>query len=143
MRVHMPLRGLYAKWEQLAEVAVAADDTIQDAFLHFKAGTDRHDVWRWFEAQNPSFVLGDVMQGIRHPVGCSGVFQSRYGQYANRSGQAVEVLEPVDPTTYDSQDVGPMYWVSFPDGVVLEAWPEELESLSMKGGQDETVGRAG
>jgi len=61
------LAELYALWDQLADVPVTFDgqDVLDAPFEQFEAGTPREDVWHWFEAQNPRFVVGAVMQGIR------------------------------------------------------------------------------
>jgi len=66
-----PLEELYELWNALGNVPVSnrndkpGADTIEAPFLHFAAGTNREDIWHWFEAQNPGFIVGDVMQGIR------------------------------------------------------------------------------
>ena len=60
------LRDLYAKWDELADVPLADDETIEKGVLHFAAGTQREEIWHWFERQNPRFIVGEVMQGIRH-----------------------------------------------------------------------------
>lgn len=44
-----------------------------------------------------------------------------------RNGQTVEVLGPVDPTSYDFEDVGPMVRVRFPDGAETEAFGDEIQ----------------
>lgn len=60
------LGELYQLWDQLRDVPVSEDDQSLDApFLHFEKGAEKEDVWHWFESQNPRFVVGDVMQGIR------------------------------------------------------------------------------
>lgn len=65
------LTELYALWEQLRNIPVfdtdgeGAEETIEEPFLHFPVGTHREEIWHWFEAQNPDFIVGDVMQGIR------------------------------------------------------------------------------
>lgn len=39
-----------ALWDEFSEVPVGEhDDLIQEDFLHFPAGTDRFDIWHWFE----------------------------------------------------------------------------------------------
>lgn len=66
-----PLNELYKLWDALGNVPVSAGtkavapDTIEEAFLHFPIGTPRETIWRWFEAQNPEFMVGEVMQGHR------------------------------------------------------------------------------
>lgn len=60
-----PIGNLYQMWDLLADVPTNEDDTLAQEFLSFEVGTPREDVWRWFESQNPKFVVGDVMRGIR------------------------------------------------------------------------------
>lgn len=69
----LTLMALYALWEQLGDIPVFPErtpdfemDSIEEPFLHFAVGTPREDIWRWFESQNAKFIVGDVMQGIRH-----------------------------------------------------------------------------
>lgn len=59
------LADLYALWDKLADVPVAENSRIEEAFHCFDAGTPVHDVWRWFEKKHRSFIVGDVQQGIR------------------------------------------------------------------------------
>lgn len=48
--------------------------------------------------------------------------------FAARKGTEAVVLGLVDPTTYDADEVGPMYQIRFTsDGAEIEAWPEEIE----------------
>lgn len=66
------LSDYYALWDSLADIPVAEGESsemeegaIEQDFLHFRAGTPREDIWRWFESQHPEFVVGEVQQGIR------------------------------------------------------------------------------
>ncbi|WP_207308927.1 hypothetical protein [Marinobacter salicampi] len=36
-------------WAELGNVPVTQDGELEEAFLHFPKGTDREDVWQWFE----------------------------------------------------------------------------------------------
>ncbi len=64
------LSQLYALWEQLGDIPTTHDgpdvDCIEEAFLHFDVGTHREDIWHWFEAQHDRFLVGEVMNGVRH-----------------------------------------------------------------------------
>ncbi|MBA9846765.1 hypothetical protein ACUXIL_003405 [Ralstonia pickettii] len=66
----LPLRTLselYRLWDALRDVPVTEDGrNLDGAFLHFSKGVETESVWRWFEAQNPNFIVGDVQRGIRH-----------------------------------------------------------------------------
>lgn len=54
-------------------------------------------------------------------------FQSPYEQYAERNGQAFEIIQEINIPDHDHDgEVLPMYVVRFPDGEEIEAWPEEL-----------------
>lgn len=72
-KVHKSLSELYGLWDQLRDVAVVEDATrpgsallcLDQPFLHFSKGAEVEEVWHWFERQNPQFIVGDVMQGIR------------------------------------------------------------------------------
>lgn len=61
-----PLGDLYANWDRFADVPVSEDGAIEAPFLHFAVGAERETIWRWFESQNTRFIVGDVMNGIRH-----------------------------------------------------------------------------
>jgi hypothetical protein len=61
------LAALYALWDELGDVPVDDSGRIQARFGCFDAGAPRDEVWRWFEAENPQFVVGEVMQGRRVP----------------------------------------------------------------------------
>lgn len=67
--VRKSLSELYALWDKLGDVPTNHDtnsvQVLDEPFLHFGVGTPCEDVWHWFEAQNPEFIVGDVMQGIR------------------------------------------------------------------------------
>lgn len=65
------LAELYRLWEKLGDVPTSEGngeveaDTIEEPFLHFPVGTHREEIWRWFEAQNVGFIVGEVMYGKR------------------------------------------------------------------------------
>lgn len=67
----LTLADYYAYWDLLSNIPTAdghfeyEDGAIEKPFLIFPAGTNREEIWHWFEAQHPDFVVGEVMQGIR------------------------------------------------------------------------------
>ncbi|WP_051516941.1 hypothetical protein [Herbaspirillum sp. RV1423] len=67
----LTLADYYLWWEKLGNIPVSEGtvdvdaDTIEESFLQFPVGTHREEIWHWFEAQHPDFVVGEVMQGIR------------------------------------------------------------------------------
>lgn len=61
----MGLQMCYQLWDLFADVPANDDGKIEHRFLHFDIGTHREEVWRWFEDQNPDFIVGDVQRGVR------------------------------------------------------------------------------
>lgn len=67
----LTLDDLYSWWDMLRDIpvsegtAVVEAGAIEEPFMHFAVGTQREDIWHWFEAQHPDFVVGEVIQGIR------------------------------------------------------------------------------
>jgi len=55
------LETLKRLWKALGETPTDADGCLEEAFQHFPAGTQREEVWHWFEAQNPAFCVGELM----------------------------------------------------------------------------------
>lgn len=60
----VPMPTLLLWWTQLGAVPVNDDGILQEPFRHFPRGTFCEDVWRWFEAANPSFITGQIMAGV-------------------------------------------------------------------------------
>lgn len=56
------MEELLKLWQQFSEVPVNDDDEIEESFLHFGVGTDRFEVWKWFEEQHPDFKVLDRIQ---------------------------------------------------------------------------------
>jgi hypothetical protein len=55
----------HALWLRLGGVPVTEDGVYLDGpFLHFPVGTQREDVWRWFESTFPGFSVALAM-GLR------------------------------------------------------------------------------
>ena len=48
-------------WEQLGEIPVNKDDEIEKCFLHFKEGTEKTEIWHWFEDKFDLSVAKDLM----------------------------------------------------------------------------------
>lgn len=38
-------------WRQLGNIPVDDNGVLEENWLHFEAGTDREEVWQWFEAE--------------------------------------------------------------------------------------------
>jgi len=49
-------------WDSLGKISVSGD-AIEEPFLHFSAGTDRFDIWAWFESECPEFSAAVAIGG--------------------------------------------------------------------------------
>lgn len=54
-------KNLEVLWEKLGDVPVNDDGKIEESFLDFEVGTDREDIWHWFEEQNPDISVAKLM----------------------------------------------------------------------------------
>lgn len=69
------IEDLFKLWKKLGDVPTFPEsteefdvDSIEEPFLHFGIGTHREDIWHWFEAQHPEFLVGKVMSGNREKL---------------------------------------------------------------------------
>ncbi len=54
----MELKELEKLWKAFGDIPIDNNDYITEQFMDFPAGTDRQEVWRWFENQNRNFSVG-------------------------------------------------------------------------------------
>lgn len=52
-------------WDELTDVAVDKDDCIMEDWHHFKKGTYKIDIWRWFEEYYGVSVADDLMDNTK------------------------------------------------------------------------------
>lgn len=48
-------------WELLEDIPINKDEEIEENFLHFPLGTNRNDIWHWFEMKYDLSVAEDLM----------------------------------------------------------------------------------
>lgn len=58
---HTTMRTLSQLWDDLSDIPVNPDDEIEEDFLSFPAGTDKMDVWHWFDERCPNGLAIDLM----------------------------------------------------------------------------------
>lgn len=58
----MTIKKLTDLWEKFGNIAINNNDEIESQFLHFEKGTDRFEIWHWFEEQNPRFSVGKIVK---------------------------------------------------------------------------------
>jgi hypothetical protein len=57
-----PIHYAQVLWGMLGDVAVDEDDCIESTFLNFDVGTDRTEIWHWFEETFDVSVAEDLMR---------------------------------------------------------------------------------
>lgn len=77
------LERLLRLWLELGDVYVDSDGRTERSFLHFPEGTHCEEIWHWFEAQNPHFIVGDMQQGKRPTTKFIDAFKSRFESFAS------------------------------------------------------------
>lgn len=55
------LEELQKLWGELGDIPVNNNDEIEEDFLDFPAGTDKLEVWDWFDEQCPNGLAKDLM----------------------------------------------------------------------------------
>lgn len=55
------LKELQELWNELSDIPVNENDEIEEDFLDFPSGTDKFDVWYWFDERCPNGVAEDLM----------------------------------------------------------------------------------
>lgn len=51
------LLTLIELWDLFGDIPIDRNDKIEQKFLSFPIGSDRFDIWAWFETQNPEFKI--------------------------------------------------------------------------------------
>jgi hypothetical protein len=62
-RVKMTPEKLKKWWDEFSEMPVDNDDRIERAFHIFEKGTDRMEIWKWFDEQCPNGLVKDLLGG--------------------------------------------------------------------------------
>ena len=57
----MAIDKLKELWKEFSEVPVNDDDETERDFLDFPAGTDRMEIWSWFDKKCPNGVVFDLV----------------------------------------------------------------------------------
>lgn len=56
-----PIEKLRELWQELGDIPVDDDGNTEEDFYHWKAGTDREDIWHWFGERCPNNLVEDLM----------------------------------------------------------------------------------
>lgn len=117
-------------------------------FIGYKTGPyDRHELgafvgWHELGIIKKCKLADDVFRscrGVPRPAGETKIninenkfqnaklkpFYTPFEDYAHYNGQNFELLRPCSPDEI-SEEAGPMFWIRFPDGKKITAYPEEI-----------------
>ena len=56
-----PLEILRHMWQLFGDVPLNTNEEIDHSFLFWKKGTDRMDIWHWFDEQCPNGLVEDII----------------------------------------------------------------------------------
>lgn len=59
---HYPLGILRQMWELLGDVCINKNENIETDFLLWNKGTDRKDIWHWFDEKCPNGLVKDIIE---------------------------------------------------------------------------------
>lgn len=57
----MDIAEIQARWDMLGDISIDDNECIEQPFLHFPVGTDRYEIWHWFDKQCPNNLHDDLM----------------------------------------------------------------------------------
>ena len=57
----MEIEELKRLWNEFSEVPIDDDDNIERDFRNFPKGTDRFEIWSWFDDLCPNGVMKDLV----------------------------------------------------------------------------------
>ena len=49
-------------WNELGDIPINESEEIEEAFIHFPKGTDKVDIWHWFEEEFNLSIAIDLME---------------------------------------------------------------------------------
>lgn len=52
----MSFKKLEKLWEEFADVPIDKDECIDEKFYNWEKGTDRYEIWHWFDEKCPNVV---------------------------------------------------------------------------------------
>jgi hypothetical protein len=58
---HVKLMNLRELWNKFSEIEVNENDEITESFLSFPVGTDKFEIWHWFDDRCPNNLHDDLM----------------------------------------------------------------------------------
>ena len=57
----MTFEKLEKLWEEFADIPIDEEECIDNDFYYWKKGTDRFEIWHWFDERCPNGLAIDIM----------------------------------------------------------------------------------
>jgi hypothetical protein len=116
---NLSMETLNKLWKEFAEVTIDAEGFIEEQFQHWPAGTEREQVWNWFEESNPEFSVAEKMYAKPE--------QKAEGE--DERNQLLEICEATAAAIFTSIDTEDFYndsYVPLRDRAVEDEYPDEV-----------------
>lgn len=55
------IEKLREMWTEFGDIPINNDECIESGFYHWPAGTDRYEIWHWFDERCPNNLHDDLM----------------------------------------------------------------------------------
>lgn len=55
------LQTLKKMWDKFSDIPVNNDDEIEEDFELWEAGTNKYDIWHWFDEHCPNGLVKDII----------------------------------------------------------------------------------
>ena len=111
-------------WEEFADTPVNKEEEIEERFLSFEPGTNRQEIWRWFDKRFPN-GLGKYLDGndenLRRCNNCGTPMKKGYylgGEYACSDECALALYggnkaQMEEDLSHADEDDGECYWTEW------------------------------
>lgn len=58
---NLEIEQLRKMWEEFGDIPIDNDECIESDFYHWPKGTDRYEIWHWFDERCPNNLHDDLM----------------------------------------------------------------------------------
>lgn len=52
---------LLEMWDELSDIPIDEEECIEESFYNWDIGTNRYEIWHWFDEQCPNNLHDDLM----------------------------------------------------------------------------------
>lgn len=58
---NLSLKKLQEMWDEFGDIPIDNDECIEQDFYHWLKGSDRYEIWHWFDERCPNNLHDDLM----------------------------------------------------------------------------------